>query len=46
MSWVVTTVWHHKNICEGYKGSALIEAEQAIGKAIINAARAFIWIRF
>ena len=30
-----------KNICEGYKGSALIEAEQAIGKADYKCGKSF-----
>ena len=41
MPWVVTTIWHHKNTCEGYKGSVLIEPEQAIEKADYECGKSF-----
>ena len=41
MSWVVTTVWHHKYTCEGYKESVLIEPEQAIEKADYKCGKSF-----
>ena len=41
MPWIITTIWHQKNTCEGYKGSVLIKPEQAIEKADYKCGKSF-----